>query len=368
VDATERHALLAAALALPGVCPREIDAAEPPDDGVVAVRYLSYEDRQSGAERMRVTSPAFYLRAPLSDALTLETALQHDSVTGASPLFHDTLSGASGAGVNDYRKAGDIRLTRRFDRSAVGIGAAYSTEHDYRSRAVSVDLRLDSDDRNRTLAFGLAGTSDRIDSVNEVAVGEKRHTVEFLAGITQALSRTAIVQSNLGFARGHGYYSDPYKLLDQRPDHRRVLAWLTRFHLHLPDPDATLRLGYRFTHDSFGSDSHTLELAWQQPLPQGWSITPSLRYYTQGAADFYRDPPFPQGFEPGAPYSADTRLAAFGALAPGIRIAKTFSGRWTVDVELEIYRQRADWRPGGGSPDIATFTASMLQVGLAYGF
>ncbi len=105
------------------------------------------------------------------------------------------------------------------------------------------------------------------------------------------------------------------------------------------------RCSYRYVRDSFGSDSHTVEAAWYQPLANGWSVKPALRYYTQAAADFYFDPPFPQGFSIERPYTADTRLSAFGALTPGITVAKLLSEGWAVDLKVEFYRQRSAWRP-----------------------
>ena len=47
---------------------------------------------------------------------------------------------------------------------------------------------------------------------------------------------------------------------------------------------------YRYLDDSFGADSNMLEAAWVQPLPQGWTVRPSLRYYTQKAAYFFYGP------------------------------------------------------------------------------
>ena len=61
-----------------------------------------------------------------------------------------------------------------------------------------------------------------------------------------------------------------------------------------------------------------------------------MRYYTQSAADFYHDPPFPEGFVAGQPYTADTRLSAFGAITAGLRLAKSFRGGVTVDVRAEL--------------------------------
>ena len=95
-----------------------------------------------------------------------------------------------------------------------------------------------SDDRNRTYALGFGAARDRIDSTNGVARGRRRETYDYLAGITQALSATAVVESTLTWSDGRGYYSDPYKLLDARPDRRRIFAWLTRYNQYVPAVDA----------------------------------------------------------------------------------------------------------------------------------
>jgi hypothetical protein len=361
-------ALLTAAMALPGIAP-VAHAQSAPTDGVVALRYLDYRDWQPGVSRMTVRSPSLYVLKPLPDQTTIEGSLVYDSMSGASPLYHNTVSGASGLGITDYRTAGDVKVTRWFDRFAIGVGGAASSERDYLSRAGSLDVRLFSEDRNTTLAFGVGGASDRIDSTNAVAVGQERHTLDFLVGITQAVSPEAIVQSNITYSTGHGYYSDPYKPLDTRPDHRRVFAWLTRYNAHLPIADATLRLSYRYLHDSFGVDAHTVEAAWVQPLPDRFTVTPGLRYTTQSAADFYHDPPFPTGFQPGQLYSADTRLAAWGAFTPGIKVAYDFGGGWIADLRVEMYRQRASWRLGGnGSPGLEPFSARWIEAGVSKSF
>jgi hypothetical protein len=138
---------------------------------------------------------------------------------------------------------------------------------------------------------------------------------------------------------------------------------------YVPAYDATLKLSYRYLHDSFGSDSHAIEAAWRQPLPMDFALTPSLRYYTQSAADFYHDPPFPQGFVPGEPYTADTRLSAFGAFTPALRVEKLFADGWTIDVAVAYYRQRASWRVGGGgSPGLEPFSARWIEAGVAKTF
>ena len=369
VAATDRGsapagALLAAALALPGVVP-QAQAQTAPDAGYVQFKYLDYRDWQPGGRRMKIEVPGFYAVKPLSDTLVVEGSLAYDGMSGASPLYFNALSGASGEGVSEYRTAGEVKLTKYYDRYSIGVGAAYSHERDYISRAGSVELRTWTADKNRAYTFGFAGAADRIDTENGAAQGKRKYVLDFLLGVTQALSPTSIVQSNVSYSRGHGYFTDPYKLLDNRPDTRRLLAWLTRYNEHFPSVDGTLQLAYRYLDDSFGADSNMLEAAWVQPLPQGWTLRPSLRYYTQKAAYFYYGPPVGSGLRRGEPYTADTRLSAYGAWTPGILVAKQLSDGWSVDLKVEYYEQRGAWRFGGaGSNGLLPFSARWIQIGV----
>ena len=361
--------LFSAALALPGMLPLAVAAQTAPDQGVIALKYFDYRDWQPGANRMSVRSPSLYVLRPLSDDLALEGTVVYDSMSGASPLAFNTLSGASGLGVTDYRTAGDVKVTKYFDRFALGVGGAYSHERDYISRALSVEARTWTADKNRTFAFGLAGTSDAIHPTDRPIDNGQRRTLDFLVGVTQVMNANAIVQSNITYSAGHGDYSDPYKLLDTRPDHRRTLAWLTRFNQYVSSADATLKLLYRYIHDSFGDHSHTFELAWYQPLPNAFAVTPSLRYYTQSAADFFFGPPFGNGLVPGEPYTADTRLSAFGALTPSIRVDKQFDHGWSADVSFSYYQQRSSWRLGAsGSGGLLPVSARWISIGVAKTF
>ena len=358
-------ALLAAALALPGILPVVANAQTAPDQGIVAFRYLDYRDWQPGADRMTVRSPSLYVLNPLSDSLVVEGSFVFDTMSGASPLYYNTLSGASGLGITDYRTAVDAKVTKYFDRFAVGVGGANSSERDYLSRALSVDVRTWTADKNRTFAFGVAGARDSINSVNGVAQGERRETYEYLVGITQALNAGAIVQSNVTYSDGRGYYDDPYKSIDRRPDTRRVWAWLTRYNQYVLRADAILRLAYRYLNDSWGADSHTFDVEWAQPLPQQFTLTPALRYITQDKAFFYHDPPLGRGFRLGEPYTADPRLSAFGGITATLRLAKQFTDGWSADLGISMYRQRSSWRLGGdGSPGLLEFSARWVELGI----
>jgi hypothetical protein len=238
---------------------------------------------------------------------------------------------------------------------------------------------VSTEDGNRSWTLGAGRTDDRIDPVNRVVVDERRQTREFLVGVTQVLSPVDIVQANLTIARGSGYYSDPYKFPDNRPRERDQTALLLRWNHHFQPLGSTLRLGWRHYDDSWDVVADTVTAEWVQPLAQGWTLVPSARLHTQGAAGFYFDPvydaalgePFPPGYlaDLGGLRSPDARLSAFGAVTAGLRVAKAVDRDTSVDVKVEFYQQRAEWRIGGeGSPGLAPLRAYFLQVGLTRRF
>lgn len=375
--ATVAGSLMAAALALPGVVATPSAKAESvPEKTTVGIKYLSYSERQQTGNRMKVKSPSIYVLAPIKDQYSIEASFVLDSVSGASPTAYNSLSGASGKGIGDYRKAGDVKVTRFFDRAAIGVGFAGSRENDYDSNALSVDGRISTASNNTTFAGGLGYSSDKIGSSNDLTLNEKRRTRDALFGITQVLTPNDLIQSNLSVSVGKGYFSDPYKSIDKRPDSRTSWAWLTRYNHYFAGPAASLHTSYRYFKSDWGTTAHTVETAWYQPLGSGWLLRPSVRYYTQRAAKFYRDPlppPNPQldfvTASTATYFSADTRLAAFGAITLGMKVAKEFANDWTVDVKYEWYQQRSGWRLGGnGSPGLEDFTAKWFQIGISKKF
>ncbi|WP_431049057.1 DUF3570 domain-containing protein [Roseateles sp. L2-2] len=368
--------VLAAAMLLPGLQAPAL-AETPPEQAEMSVKLLHYRDRQPGFDRIKVTAPSVYLMVPVAGRWSVEGSLVNDSVSGASPRYHSAVSGASR--LDETRKAGDVQVTRYNDRDAWSLGAAYSTEHDYRSRTVSAGYRRSSEDNNTTWNIGAAFSDDWIGSSDDPTLSRGRNTTQLTVGVTQAWTAVDLVQLSLGANWGHGMYSDPYKFPDRRPDRREQYTLMTRWNHHFTDWKATLRSSWRYYADSFGVRANTLESAWVQPLSGGWTLTPSLRYTTQRAAKFYYDPvydaalgaPLPPGYTATSPQylSPDQRLSAFGAVTVGMKVAYDIAPNWTADLSLEHYEQRASWRLGGsGSPGLDRFQADWLQVGLSHRF
>jgi hypothetical protein len=361
-------ALTQAALALPILlASAEAGAAHVGEVGFAA---LGYKERGL----MKVTEPVLWGRLQLDDVWEFEASGALDMVTGASPELLTNVSGkpvqsVTGASVNDRRTTTDLRAKRRFGDFSLSVSRTVSNEHDYHSHAYSLEGELDLDQRLTTIALGIGRSGDRIGSSIDPALDAPRNTREYLAGVTQVLSPLSVVESTITVSRGEGWYNDPYKstltfypdqvlplfMTDTRPDHRNELAWLTRYRRRFPERNGTLQVDYRYFRDDWGIRAHTLELAWQQDFGARWSVRPALRYYTQGAADFYSPVvPRPQP----AVLSSDQRLAAFGGLSPSLRVILRLEGGLTIEGTAGYVHDAASLRLGGaGSEAFSTLRA-----------
>lgn len=364
-------ALLLAAMALPLAMPAPAQAESAPERGTLAFKYLDYLDSQPGKDRIAVRAPSFLLVAPVGSDWSIASTVTSDVISGASPAFHNNGFGK----LFDHRRAGSLEVTRYFGSGTVTVGANVSSENDYLSRGVSLQITRANDSKNTTWQFGLAHTGDEINPSNRVTRNQTKSVNELLVGVTQVLTANDIAQVNLGFSWGNGYYNDPYKVVDRRPRERNHATLMARWNHFFDALDATSRASYRYYSNTWGVRAHTFELEYVQPLGLGWTLTPSARVYTQTAARFYVDAdPSILPFAPNPPegaeiYSEDTRLSAFGAHTLGIKIAKQLNDDWSVDFKVERYEQRAGWTLfGDGSPNLLPFRYRGYQLGLTRQF
>lgn len=370
-------------------------------------------------------------------------------------LVH-TLSSAS----PEIRKQGDFKLSYEWDEATLDAGGGISIENDYESRFGNVAGRWDFNQKLTSLNLGLSYTNSDTNAIldhdatpyiydvgrgfysynNTAGSGqiskENRNTVlsgnrqdwGTALGLTQVLNETALLEGGIGYTRSTGYMANPYKvvetafidpeqtgdvlrgvsigLLEKRPDERNQWTENLRYVQYINGLDAALHFDYRFSHDDWGINAHTFEADWVQPVGQGWTITPKVRYYSQDAADFYtpyltsnqalsktavddngrpiyveadnpnngnvyyRDDNFNLVDENGKPvdettvnpirktipfernklpghYSSDHRLSGFGALSGGITFSKQFAKGVSFEAGAEYYTHAGAMQLGG---------------------
>lgn len=369
------QALAGAALALPVLMlPVQAGQLEAARGGV---KFLSYTEKN----RIEANASQLWAEAPLGESFDLSAAATLDAVSGASPQYVTNRGGSpvhtlTGASIIENRRAADVKLTRHFDGGSLGLAAAISSEHDYLSQSLSLDARLDFNDKNTTLALGLGETNDRIGASTQPTLDEPRATRDYMIGITQLLTPVSLVQSNLTYSNGNGYFDDPYKYTmsffagsripvmqrDTRPDGRYATAWLTRYRHYVPAWNTALLADYRYYRDNWGIRAHTLDLGATTEIATGLKLVPALRYYTQSPASFYAD----SFAKSGGLGSSDARLSGFGAVTASLKLIYEMDARTSLDASIARYRQQASWRLGGeGSTGFPTLDADILMVGFS---
>jgi len=358
-------ALFAAAMALPllSMTSAPAEAGSAPEQATMGFKYLNYRDYQSDSKRMKIEEPLIWLDAPIMSDLELQATIVTDTISGASPVYMNTLA----HGISDRRKSIDVTLTKFFDQFSLGGGAAVSHERDFLSRSANIETRIDLNQKNTTLAAGISLEQDEVGSTIDPSLHKNRNVHDLMLGVTQILNPNALIQSNLALSWGNGYYSDPYKAQDFRPNSRQQASWLVRYVQFSPSLNGALHGDYRYYINDWGTHAHTFDFSWYQNVGESWKVIPELRYYVQNKADFYKGEYPPPAFS-NQYYSSDARLSNFGAITTALKVVKTFASGWQADVKYEYYRQSSALSWGNGSPGVEDFHAKALTLGISRSF
>ena len=345
-------------------------AVTAPQEGLAEFRIMHYQESQQDDKRMRIKAQSSRLVLPISDSFSAEVAQVVDAVSGASPLYYT--DPAVFGNVKDLRQAKDAKLSVYVARQRISFGAHESNERDYRSKTQSIAYTWSSPAQNFSVDLAHASTDDLINPVNQLVKNERKSAHDRLFAVTAVISPTDLLQFQQTDGSGHGYYSDPYKLLDRRPNRRDSKAWVLRWHHHSPDTQSTSRLSFRRLNDSFGIRSDTAQLEIAKVISERNTVTPGIRIYSQTKASFFSapDPANPQ--IPNIPpdyrfgeslLSFDQRLSQLGALNLSLKWEHTI-GQSIIDVRVDYYLQKNQWSwHGPGTPGLADFAATTWQLG-----
>lgn len=364
-------------LALPAYQTGTALADAPPAFTEVGLRYTHYSEDSidqnavifGATDRYDIDVTQLWIEAPVGASWSVALDLQNDYQTGASPWFVGTQQDGSpgvimsGASIQDNRV--EVGVTTRYfwaDGNA-GFAVSHSDEDDYEATALAFDASWNTADDARTWSTSFSSSRDTLNPTQGVIpvfiTEEDLDTQSGYFGVSQILSRTAIARIGLSYTLSEGYLSDPYKFRDQRPDSHERLSLSAGYRRFLIGSDASLQIDYRYYADSWGTDSHTVEVAWAQNLP-GSLLTPYLRYYTQREADFFgvianTDAQY---------YADDYRLSSYGAVTLGARWAVALGESWTLELEAERYMTDADWGvfDGAAAPALVDFWRGTVGI------
>jgi hypothetical protein len=373
---------VALAVVLSWLLPRESRA-----EGSIAYKYESYQESRG---RIGVQTREVLVQQDLPAEIRLKLDGVIDAITGATPSGVPAPAGSDQVVTSDLhperRKAWNAGLSRQFQRVNLDFGFGNSRESDYVSNGWSVNTLTDFNQKNTTLLAGLAGTDDKIKVLySSRAPRARKHTNDVILGVTQLLDPRTTVSLNVTWGRARGFLNDPYRLVqkntevfpgvflpltfgENRPDYREKWVGFIGVNRAFPEARGAVEAGYRFYHDTFSTDAHTLDVAWFQRVGEKVILRPAFRFYDQSAAFFYRynldstsivpfsGPPRPQG----PFYSSDYRLSAFRACTYGLKVV------WNINdtVQVDIAREQYDMHGRDGiTPASAYVNARIVTVG-----
>lgn len=251
----------------------------------------------------------------------------------------------------------------------VNGGIAYSKEHDYRSASGNLGVSRDFNSHNTTLSAGvnyesdlsfpIGGTPTPLTAMNGEWKGPDatRHELDAIFGLTQVMTRRWLAMLSYSYATAHGYQNDPYKIIsvvdpisgqpvnqlyENRPEARRKqsLYFDNKVHLGKDIVEIALR-GYE---DDWGIRSLTADLHYRYQITPADYLEPHLRYYRQGAADFFHYYLVANDVVPQYA-SADTRLARFQGYTYGLKFGMPLNEGSEFNVRVEYYEQRGNSSP-----------------------
>jgi hypothetical protein len=346
-----------------------------------------YEDYRESDGRMVIKTQNALVEQDFGTDMHLKVEGVIDAIAGATPNGQPAPAGSDQvvlAQLHDRRKAWNADFSRQFPAVKVDLGLANSRESDYTSTGWSVNTLTDFNRKNTTLLAGVAGTSDRVKVYYQTPWARKRGR-DAILGVTQLLDPLTSATFNLTWGEASGFLSDQYKLVqkniqvgpgiflpftfgENRPDHRTHLIALAALNHAFTAVQGAVEASYRFFHDNYGIDAHTLELHWEQHLGKTVILQPELRLYGQSAAEFYyyrldATPIIPTGGVPrtqGPFYSSDYRLSDMSTTFYGLKVIWTPSTRWQLDAALEQYDMRGR---DGVTPQSAYPRAAIVTFG-----
>ena len=282
-----------------------------------------------------------------------------DVVTGATPRTYGSPDVVSAATTfSEVRNVIGAGASATFGPATASADYAYGTENDYRSHLVRAGLTLDLANHNTVIAADYSHSFDSIcdlaqpgvpltlrqplDTSHGCFTGIAALTEEPLAidhveaTITQTLTPSLLGSLSGTYQHLSGFQSNPYRrvrldsgLEQAQESHPRVRdrgSLTARVRWAVAKLASTLGGDVRLYRDSWGVQSLTGELSWQQPFhvsAPAWRYVARARGYVQSGASFYRDVGYADSYERAGPvgsyFTADQELAPLADLLVGFR-------------------------------------------------
>lgn len=260
---------------------------------------------------------------------SFELGIDHYTSASSDKIDPSTVSSASHADTRIYPTL-SYGIASSKTGWSYGGSLSYSTEYDYKSFGVGVNVAKTSKDKNTEVALKLQGYFDtwKVIYPIELRSGGGQHEDEGTSprnSYSASLSLSQVVNKRLQVALiadvvsqsgllatkyQRVYFSDHSERTETLPDTRIKLPLGVRANYFLGDR-IIVRAFYRYYMDDWGVKAHTLNLEVPVKINPFFSVSPFYRYYVQTAADYFA--PFATHTLSEQFYTSDYDLSAFNS-------------------------------------------------------
>lgn len=340
-------------------------------EDAVDATFTYFQERRPGTGDktvLNVYHPQFDVGIDLGEHTAIAAGYEADVVSGATFALYapippgeqvDVISGATL--FDDLRHSGRAGIAFRGRRSTLRAGYSYGTERDYRSHSVSAGGSIDLPGKNSTFALSyshnfdlmcdrnngdatplerqaLSGLDECFTDALDLATGEARTITHDIsidtteASLTQNLSPTMAVQLGVHGQVIDGFQSNPYRRVrvqgvdaqEHTPLIRARAALFARLHVAFPAAHSALAVDLRGYSDTWGVNSGTVEMAYNQYFGAALLLRARGRIYQQTGAVFFDDAIDYQNFGPaggGEYFTGDRELAPLRDVLVGLKMS-----------------------------------------------
>ena len=237
------------------------------------------------------SGPALLVRKSIADKVSLTGSLYVDAVSNASIDVVTTASPYKER-RNDYGLALDYAVRDSLITLAVGA----SSEPDYKTRSVSLDIAQETFGGMTTVNLGFTRAADEVGKTGDAGFFDRATHWQYRVGATQILTPKWLASVNLEAISDTGYLGNTYRVArvfgaavpERHPRTRSSRAVKFRAIGDMGQRDS-VRAEYRYFWDNWDVKAHTIEGGYSRYIGESFLADGFVRYYKQSAALFYSD-------------------------------------------------------------------------------
>lgn len=245
-----------------------------------------------------IDGPAILVRKKIGQSVSMSGKYYVDMVSSASIDVESTASKYS-----EERTETRLGLEYLHDKTIFSAGVQRSDENDYQAQSWDFGVSQEFFGGLSTVSLGYSRANDEVGKNGQEDFSETVDRQHFRFGLSQVISKHWLMDLNWETISDEGFLNNPYRLVRYRdpiagrgfsyeperyPGTRNSDALSLRSLNYLPYR-ASVKTQLRYFRDSWGIDAAQIEVAYIHPWRERWIFEGRMRYYRQGAADFYSD-------------------------------------------------------------------------------